>query len=45
VTGPAANTVAAIRLVKDLSGHHALNLLDRNSYPELVGLLKQALTL
>lgn len=45
VTGPAANTVAAIRLVKDLSGHHALNLLDRNSYPELVGLLKQALGL
>jgi hypothetical protein len=45
VSGPAANTVAAIRLVGQLSGHRALNLLDRNSYPELVDLLKQALDL
>jgi len=45
VTGPAANTVAAVRLVRELSGHRALNLLDRNTYPELVELLKQALHL
>ena len=45
VTGPAANTVAAISLVRELSGHRALNLLDRNTYPELTALLKQALDL
>ena len=45
VTGPAANTVAAVRLVRDLSGHRALNLLDRNTYSELAELLKQALDL
>jgi hypothetical protein len=45
VTGPAANTTAATRLVRELSGHHALNLLDRNTYPELVSLLKNALQL
>jgi hypothetical protein len=45
VTGPAANTDAAVRLVRQLSGHHALNLLDRRNYPELVGLLKRALDL
>jgi len=45
VTGPAANTVAAVRLVRELSGHRALNLLDRNTYPELVDLLKKALSL
>jgi len=45
VTGPAANTVAAVRLVRDLSGHRAMNLLDRNTYPELVQMLKQALHL
>ena len=43
VTGPAANTLAAIGLVHELSGHKALNLLDRNSYPELVELLTRAL--
>lgn len=43
VTGPAANTVAAVGLVRELSGHKALNLLDRNTYPELVDLLKSAL--
>jgi hypothetical protein len=45
VTGPAANTDAAVRLVRQLSGHHALNLLDRRNYPELVDLLKEALGL
>jgi len=45
VAGPAANTVAAVRLVQELSGLQALNLLDRNTYPELVELLKQALDL
>lgn len=43
VAGPAADTVAAIELVRQLSGHKALNLLDRNSYPELVELLQAAL--
>jgi hypothetical protein len=43
VSGPAANTTAAVKLVKELSGHRALNLLDRNTYPELIALLKQAL--
>jgi hypothetical protein len=42
VAGPAANTVAAIRLVDQLSGHRALNLLDRSCYPELVGMLTRA---
>lgn len=45
VSGPAANTTAAARLVKELSGHKALNLLDRNTYPELVAMLKKALDL
>jgi hypothetical protein len=45
VSGPAANTTAATRLVRELSGHRALNLLDRNTYPELVALLKKALSL
>jgi hypothetical protein len=45
VCGPAANTVAAIRLVHDLSGHQAMNLLDRNTYPELITMLKHALNL
>lgn len=43
VAGPAANTSAAITLVGQLSGHRALNLLDRNSYPELTAMLKKAL--
>lgn len=43
VAGPAANTVAAIQLVGQLSGHRALNLLDRRCYPELVELLTKAL--
>lgn len=45
VTGPAANTTAATRLVRQLSGHRALSLLDRRTYPELVALLKEALQL
>ena len=45
VAGPAANTTAAVDLVHKLSGLPALNLLDRNTYPELVALLKQALNL
>ena len=43
VSGPAANTVAAIDLVWELSGHQAMNLLDRNTHPQLVELLKRAL--
>jgi len=43
VSGPAANTTSAISLVKELSGHRALNLLDRNSYPELLDHLREAL--
>ena len=45
VTGPAANTEAAITLVHELCGLRAMNLLDRNTYPELVVLLRQALEL
>jgi hypothetical protein len=45
VTGPAANTDAAVSLVRQLSGHLALNLLDRRTYPDLVSLLKKALAL
>lgn len=45
VSGPAANTTAAVSLVKELSGHKALSLLDRGTYPELVKLLIAALKL
>ena len=45
VTGPATNTSAGIALVRQLSGHRALNLLDRRVYAELVEMLKQALDL
>jgi hypothetical protein len=45
VAGPAANTIAAVRLVQQLSGLKALNLLDRGTYPELIELLKSALRL
>ena len=45
VAGPAANTTAAVALVRKLSGLRALNLLDRNTYPELVALLQKALDL
>jgi hypothetical protein len=43
VAGPAANTNAAIKLVEKLTGLPALNLLDRNCYPELIDMLKRAL--
>ena len=45
VSGPAANTTAAISLVKKLTGLDALNLLDRHSYPELTNRLKTAFSL
>jgi hypothetical protein len=45
VAGPAANTTAATRLVRELTNLPALNLLDRKTYPELVELLKTALQL
>lgn len=45
VSGPAANTTAATRLVRELCGLQALNLLDRGNYPELTRLLKAALGL
>ncbi len=41
VAGPAANTNAAIQLVRELTGLEALNLLDRRSYPRLGELLKR----
>lgn len=43
VSGPAANTDAAVALVGKLSGLPALNLLDRSNYPELTEMLKEAL--
>ena len=43
VSGPAANTRAAIELVKKLTGLPALNLLDRHSYPALTDMLEAAL--
>jgi len=43
VAGPAANTKAAVELVKKLTGLRALNLIDRASHPALLHLLKSAL--
>ncbi|MDT8320472.1 MAG: hypothetical protein RQ826_08080 [Xanthomonadales bacterium] len=43
VAGPATNTEAAIRLVGQLSGLPALNLMDRSSHPELLSMLKKKL--
>jgi len=43
VSGPAANTVAAICLVEELSGLPALNVLDRRCYAQLVDMLTRAL--
>lgn len=43
VTGPAANTEAAILLVEKLTGVKALNLMDRASEPKLAELLKKKL--
>jgi len=45
VTGPAANTTAAVALVKQLTGLPALNLLDRRTYPDLTVLLKKSFDL
>lgn len=45
VSGPAANTTAAVNLVYELSGHRSMNLLDRRNYPELTNMLKSALML
>jgi hypothetical protein len=45
VSGPAANTDAAVSLVRKLTGLPALNLLDRSNYPELTGMLKRALNI
>lgn len=45
VSGPAANTTAATRLVRELCGHPSLNLLDRRNYPQLTEMLKDALGL
>jgi hypothetical protein len=43
VAGPAANTEAAIALVRQLTGLPALNLLDRANYPELTRMLAAVL--
>ena len=43
VSGPAANTSAAVDLVKQLSGLDSLNLLERRNYPELSRRLLEAL--
>jgi len=43
VSGPASNTVAAVALVKKLTGLPALNLLDRTTYPQLTDSLIKAL--
>jgi hypothetical protein len=43
VAGPAANTEAAIALVRRLTGLPAMNLLDRANYPELTRRLAAAL--
>ena len=45
VSGPAANTQAAVDLVRDLCGLDALNLLDRRNYPGLSRRLARALDL
>ncbi len=43
VAGPAANTTAAVDLVKQFTGLPALNLLDRSAYPILKDMLAQRL--
>ncbi len=45
VSGPAANTCAAVDLVKRLTGLPALNLLDRSNYPLLSEMLQAAIKL
>jgi uncharacterized NAD-dependent epimerase/dehydratase family protein len=45
VTGPAANTSAAIALVKKLTGVPAINVIDRNTLPEFRAFLERKLNL
>lgn len=45
VSGPAANTSAAVELVRQLCGLESLNLIDRRNYPVLCRRLKDALNL
>lgn len=45
VTGPAANTSAAVELVARLCGLPALNLVDRRSNPPLLDLLREKLSI
>ena len=45
VSGPAANTSAAVELVRQLCGLESLNLIDRRNYPMLCRKLKDALQL
>ena len=45
VSGPAANTSAAVELVQQLCGLESLNLIDRRNYPILCRRLKDALRL
>jgi hypothetical protein len=40
VTGPAANTSAAVALVHKLTGHPAINVIDRNTMPEFASFLE-----
>ena len=45
VTGPAANTSAAVALVEKLSGRPAINVIDRDTLPELTVFLERQLSL
>ena len=45
VSGPAANTNAAVKLVSQLSGLPALNLIDHRDYEPLLALLREKLGL
>ena len=45
VSGPAASTLAAIKLVKNLTGVPAVNVLHRDSFPVLSSMLRAALGL
>jgi hypothetical protein len=45
VSGPAANTQAAVELVEKLCGLPALNLVDRRNHQALLDLLKERLGL
>jgi hypothetical protein len=43
VTGPAANTSAAVALVRKLAGHPAINVIDRSTLPEFAAFLESKL--